>query len=42
MKHVTHDFMTRARTLTHTPTKPKSRTKIFNHLHDSFAVLLIS
>jgi len=35
MKHATYDFMTRAETHTHTPTKPKSRIKIFNHLHDS-------
>jgi len=35
MKHVTYDFMTRVIKLIQTPTKPKSRTKIFNHLHDS-------
>jgi len=36
MKHATNDFMTRARThtLTHSHTKPKSRTNIFNHLHN--------
>jgi len=33
MKHATYDFMTRVKPHTHT-TKPKSRTKIFNHLHD--------
>jgi len=36
MKHATNDFMTRVRnhTHTHTYTKPKSRTNIFNNLHD--------
>jgi len=32
MKYPTNDFMTRART--HTHTKLKFRTNIFNHLHD--------
>jgi len=39
MKHATYDFMTRVKKikikLTRTPTKPKFKTKIFNHLHDS-------
>jgi len=36
MKHATNDFMRSARTLSHTLTKPNSRTNIFNHLHNPF------